>query len=238
MKLPSKRLVVRLAVVSVVVALGGFAVLQARIALKKTSEAGQPGPLNADQKTAENILDQGAEAIPDTQDGARSNPFAGSRLLPASHTAAEAQAPRGPSEFRPADRDPRFGGGGSYLPLAMPSPTVALASVGDGDSPAAAQPGLESPAASDGREARLAMSPGRTPIRPRRPKCLVLATRSILRVRRRQGTGQVDSVARMCCERRFAPRCPCLRALPPERRRDCSGANAADSETGQAVAAG
>lgn len=104
MKLPSKRLVTRLAVVSVVAVVGGMVIAQARIALKKTSEAGQPEQLNVEPGTAKNIQNQDVIGIPDrdqsARDDARTDPFAGRGVRPASHTEAETTPPQdGPGTY-------------------------------------------------------------------------------------------------------------------------------------------
>jgi uncharacterized repeat protein (TIGR01451 family) len=143
MKLPSKRLMTRLAVLSVVVVLGGIAVSKAHFAIKK-SAAGKTPATDANKDA---VAQKAVAAIPDTQADAdappRANPFIGSRLLPASHTVEESGAPaRSPAAdaaYRPLPPPAR---GGEVAPTTF-STAVVAAAIGDTPSPAPAAEGTE-----------------------------------------------------------------------------------------------
>lgn len=132
MKLPSKRLLARLGVLSVVVAVGGFAIAQAHLALKKSDAGAAPGTANAAE--GQTPPKHEVQALPDTEDAAvppQSHPFVGSRLLPAQYTDGQVESPAGSPADGPDARDPRYG-----APPVL-SPTAAAA-IGDDPSPVAA----------------------------------------------------------------------------------------------------
>jgi len=142
MKLPSKRLLARLGVLSVVVALGGFAITQAHLALKR-SDSGAAGEGTANAAEGPVPPKGEVQAIPDSESAANvpppANPFGGSRLLPAQYTEGGAESPAGSPAEGGDPRDTRFR---SASPVGTPpslAPPPASAN-GDDASPTPAAP--------------------------------------------------------------------------------------------------
>ncbi len=144
MKLPSKRLMTRLTVLSVVVALGGIAISQAHFALRK-SAVGKAPETDANKGVVAQPAEKAVAGVPDAQtdDPPRANPFISSRLLPASHTVEGANAPARSPASDGAYRELPLPARGSEVAPATFSTAVVAAAIGDTPSPAPAAEGSD-----------------------------------------------------------------------------------------------